>query len=165
MRSFAVIAGAIALLATPAAGSAQTRVGVYRGVGEYDLSGVDDGSVTAVRVSRGVLPFLSVEAGVAHVTLEQDFGGEMTLVQPELQAQLKLPLGLFAPYVGAGAGFAFASADGQQDDSELTLNAGLGLRVDLPFGLGVGVDGRLRGFGTDFTGSGADAVIGISYRF
>jgi hypothetical protein len=32
-------------------------------------------------------------------------------------------------------------------------------------GLGVGVDGRVREFGTRFTGSGADAAIGLSYRF
>lgn len=162
---FGVIAGLAALLAMPMAASAQTRVGVYRGIGEYDLAGVDDGSVTAVRISRSVLPFLGVEVGVAHVELEQDLGGETTLYQPEVQAQLQLPLGMFSPYVGVGAGFAVATANEPAIDTEFTMNAGVGLRVELPFGLGVGVDGRLRGFGTRFTGSGADAVIGISYRF
>jgi hypothetical protein len=60
---------------------------------------------------------------------------------------------------------AIATADNADSDTEFTLNAGLGLRFDLPFGLGIGVDGRLRGFGTEFTGSGADAAPGISYRF
>ena len=162
---FGVVASMLAVLALPVAGSAQTRVTVYRGVGEYDLSGVDDGTVTAVRISRDVLPFLGLEAGVTHVRLAQDFGGDATLYQPELQAQLQLPLGLFKPYLGAGAGLAFATADNADGDTEFTLNAGLGLRFDLPFGLGIGVDGRVRGFGTDFAGSGADAAIGVSYRF
>lgn len=162
---FGVIAGLLALVAAPMTAAAQTRIGVYRGVGEYDLSGVEDGTVTAVRVSRDVLPFLALEAGLTHVSLQQDFGGESTLYQPELQAQLHLPLGLIEPYLGAGAGLAFASAEGADSDTEFTMNAGLGLRLNLPFGLGVGVDGRLRGFGTRFTGSGADATVGLSYRF
>jgi hypothetical protein len=165
MRKFAVIAGCLGLLALPATGEAQTRLALYRGVGEYDLSGVDSAPVTALRVSRDVLPMLAVEGGISQVKLRPDFGGEMTVVQPEIQAQLQLPLGPLVPYVGAGAGFALASADGAEDDSDITLNAGLGLRLNLPLGLGVGVDGRVRGFGTRFTGSGADAAIGLSYRF
>lgn len=165
MRSFAVIAVLAGALVVPVAASAQTRVAVYRGIGEYDLAGVDDAPVTAVRLSRTLARLVTVEAGVTHVELKPDLDPETTLLQPELQAQLHLPLGVFAPYVGAGLGAAFASAEGADSESEITLNAGLGLRVELPFGLGVGLDGRLRGFGTDFTGSGADATIGISYRF
>jgi hypothetical protein len=154
------------VLALPLTASAQTRIGVYRGVGEYDLSGVDDGTVTAVRISRSILPLLAVEAGITHVQLDQDFGGKMTLYQPEVQGQLRLPLGLFSPYAGAGIGLAFASADQAESDTEFTANAALGLRFDLPFvGLGIAAEGRLRGFGTNFSGSGADAVLGITYRF
>ena len=165
MRSFAGIAGVLAVFALPMLVSAQTRVGLYRGVGEYDLSGVDDAPVTAVRVSRTVGRLLVMEAGVTHTELNLDGSASTTLVQPELQAQIQLPLGSFAPYLGAGVGAAFARAESAQDDSDITLNAGLGLRIDLPFGLGIGVDGRLRSFGTRFTASGADASVGISYRF
>ena len=165
MRSFVGIAGALAVLALPMMASAQTRVGVYRGIGEYDLSGVDETPVTAVRVTRTLGRLMAVEAGVTHAELNLDSDPNTTLVQPEVQAQLQLPLGSFTPYVGAGVGAAFASADSAEDDSDVTLNAGLGLRFDLPFGLGIGVDGRLRSFGTRFTASGADASIGISYRF
>ena len=165
MRSFAGIAGGLAVLIFPMVASAQTRVGLYRGVGEYDLSGVDDASVTALRVSRTMARLLVVEAGVTHVQLDLDTDPNTTLVQPEVQAQLQLPLGSFLPYAGAGVGAAFASADSGEDDSDVTLNAGLGFRIDLPFGLGIGVDGRLRSFGTRFTASGADATVGITYRF
>ena len=164
MRNFAAIAGALAVLALPMVASAQTRVGLYRGVGEYDLSGVDDAPITALRVSRTVGRLLAVEASVTHVELDLDSDPNTKLVQPEVQLQLQLPLGSIEPYLGAGVGGAFASAD-SADDSDVTLNAGLGLRIDLPFGLGFGVDGRLRSFGTRFTASGADASIGISYRF
>lgn len=165
MRIIAVIAGTAAVLALPISASAQTRVGVYRGVGEYDLSGVDEAPVTAVRVTRTVGRLLALEAGVTHVELDLDSDPNTTLVQPEVQAQLQVPLGSFTPYVGAGVGAAFARAGSAEDDSDVTLNAGLGLRFNLPFGLGVGVDGRLRSFGTRFTASGADASVGVSYRF
>jgi hypothetical protein len=155
----------MAMVTVPVVASAQTRVGVYRGTGEYDLSGVDDGPVTAVRISRSVAPFFTLEGGLAHVKLRPDFGGDMHIYQPEVQGQLSLPLGVFSPYLGVGLGMAIATADEAESDSDFTMNGGVGVRVDLPFGLGIGVDGRIRSFGSSFNGTGADAVVGISYRF
>jgi hypothetical protein len=167
MRQIMILAAAAALFVVPAKASAQTRVGVFYGVGSYDLAGVDEPSVVSLRVSRNVVPLLAVEASVTHTRLEQDYNlpdERTTFVMPEVQAQLQLPLGLFAPYVGAGAGMSFASAD-QQSDEEVTFNAGAGLRLDLPMGLGLGVDARARTFGTGFTASGVDLSFGVSYRF
>jgi hypothetical protein len=164
LRTAAVLIGIVALIAAPAGARAQTRVALMRGVGEYDLSGVDSGNVTALRVSRDLRSFLALEAGVSQIRLDEDIG-EADLYQPEVQLQLQLPLGPVTPYLGGGAGMAFAFSDTAEDDTDVTLNAGAGLRIALPFRLGLVVDGRLRTFGTRFTASGADAAIGLSYTF
>jgi hypothetical protein len=160
----AILIGIVALIAAPAGARAQTRVAVMRGVGEYDLSGVDQGNVTALRVTRDLRSFLAVEAGIAQVHLDEDIG-DADLYQPEVQLQLQLPVGPVTPYIGGGVGMAFAVSDTSDDDTDLTLNAGGGLRIALPLRLGLVADGRLRTFGTRFTASGADAAIGLSYTF
>jgi hypothetical protein len=166
MRRIMILAAAAALF-VPAAASAQTRIGVYYGVGSYDLAGVDEPSVFSLRASRSLVPLLAVEASVTGTRLEQDYNApdeRTTFVMPELQLQLQLPLGLFAPYIGAGAGLSLARADAASDE-DVTFNAGAGIRLDLPMGLGFGVDGRARTFGTGFTASGADLSFGVTYRF
>ena len=167
MRQIIILAAAAAVFAVPATASAQTRVGVFYGIGSYDLAGVDEPAVVSLRASRSIMPLLAIEASVTGARLEQDYNApddRTTFVMPELQLQLQLPLGLFAPYVGGGAGLSFARAD-EASDEEVTFNAGAGIRLDLPMGLGFGVDARARTFGTGFTASGVDLSAGVTYRF
>ena len=164
MRSFIGIV-VIAVLGLPAGAEAQTRVSLHYGIGQYDLNGVYEAPVAAVRVTRDVHSLFAIEAGATHVKLEDDLAGEATLYQPELQAQVKLPLGVFAPYLGAGAGMSFGAEESGAQENEVTLNAGAGFRIEFGNGLGLVADGRLRNIGKLWTATGADATLGISYRF
>lgn len=168
MRSLAVIAVVMSGLAAPAL-SAQTRVSLHRGVGQYDLSGVDEGTVTAVRLTSDFSRHFSADVGVSFVELEQAFG-ETTLYQPEVQLQARLPFGRFSPHAGVGVGMAIdVPGDdnplGVETDRDFTMHAGLGLRVDVTRRLGVLVDGRIRNIGDPWIATGTDGTIGLSYRF
>jgi hypothetical protein len=165
VRSFVFSALLLALLGTPALAQ-QTSVSIYRGTSEYDLSGVDQATSTAVRLSRDLNSWIVVEGGLSFVELQQQFG-HSKLYMPEMLIQLQLPIGRFAPYVGAGAGLGIDVPENNQfsTDTDPTFLAGAGLRVDLPFNLLLGVDGRIRGFTTRFTGSGAEASVGVGFRF
>src|SRR5262245_27880836 len=86
------------------------RVGCYRGISEYDLSGVDQANITAIRFGYDIGPVLGVEMGMSAADLQLQFG-DARLYLPEVQLQARLPLGRFAPYVGAGAGLSVQNPD------------------------------------------------------
>ena len=157
----------LALCFTANAVQAQgARVGVYRGVAEYDLSGVDKATINAVRIGYDIGPILSVETGLGAADLQLQFG-DARLYLPDVQLQARLPLGRVSPYLGVGAGVSVQDAIDDQfsTDTRATFSAAAGVRVDLPFRLALGAEGRLRTIGTGFTASGAEAVLGIAYRF
>jgi hypothetical protein len=166
VRSFAFPALVIALLATPGIGRAQTSISVYRGTSEYDLSGVDSAPTTAVRAARHLSSLLVLEAGLSYVELREQFG-RSNLYLPEAQLQLQWPLGRFAPYVGVGAGLGIDAPEDREfsNDTDATFSVGGGLRVDLPYRLLLAGDARIRTFGTRFTGTGAEASLGVGFRF
>ena len=166
MRSIAFSALLAALVGLPAAASAQTSVAVYRGTSEYDLSGVDQAATTAIRVTREMSRVFAIEGGVSYVELSEQFG-RSKVYMPEAQLQLQLPIGSFAPYIGIGAGLGIAVPNDPDlsTNTDPTFLAAAGLRIDLPYNLMVGADGRIRAFETRFTGTGAEASIGIGYRF
>jgi len=142
------------------------RIGVYRGISEYDLSGVDDAKVTAVRIGYDIGPVLGVEMGMVAADLQLQ-PGDARLYLPEVQLQARLPLGRVAPYVGAGAGVSVQDGDSElfTNKTETTFSAAAGVRVDLPLRLSLGAEGRIRTIGKWFTASGAEATLGIAYRF
>jgi hypothetical protein len=157
----------LALCFTANAAQAQgARIGVYRGISEYDLSGVDQATINAVRVSYDIGPILSVETGLVAADLQLQFGAAR-LYLPDVHLQARLPLGPVAPYLGAGAGLSVEDPDEAQfaTNTRATFSAAAGVRVDLPYRLALGAEGRIRTFGTGFTASGAEAVVGLAYRF
>ena len=75
----------LALFCTTSAVQAQgARVGIYRGVSEYDLSGVDQATVTALRVGYDFGRVFGLEAGLASAAVEQQFG-DTRLYLPDVQ--------------------------------------------------------------------------------
>lgn len=165
MKKF--IIAAFAMIACSSAAQAQTRMGIFAGVGEYDLSGVDQGTVIAFRYANTLRRYAVLEIGVAHTELRMDDVGVTNLYLPDAHLHLQLPLGRFAPYLGGGVGLGFNVPKGIAFDTEVdvTFSAATGVRVDLPFQMTIGLDGRIRTFGTGFTASGSEGVLGISYRF
>ena len=164
MKLFAVVC---AICFTANAVQAQSaRVGIYRGVSEYDLSGVDQATITAVRVGYDIGPILSVETGLTAADLQLQFG-DARLYLLDVHLQARLPLGRVAPYLGAGVGLSVQDPNEAQfaTNTEATLSAAAGVRVDLPFRFALGAEGRIRTIGKPFTASGAEAVVGVAYRF
>jgi hypothetical protein len=166
VRSIAFSALLAALVGLPAAASAQTSVAIYRGTSEYDLSDVDRAATTAIRVTRELSSLFAIEGGASYVELRQDFG-QTKVYMPEALLQLQLPIGRFAPYIGVGAGLGIDVPNDSdlRTETDPTFLAAAGVRINLPYNLMLGADGRLRGFETRFTGAGAEASIGLGYRF
>lgn len=143
-----------------------THLAAYAGIGEYDLSGVDEAPVLAVRGGTRFARLFLVEASLTYARVEQDFG-RSRLFLPEVQAQIGWPYRRLEPYFGVGAGVAgdLADDDAVETTWDMTYSAAAGLRIALPANLGVGVDLRVRGIEASFTGSGTEATAGIAYHF
>ena len=166
MRKLVAFIFAVALLGSAQTAQAQTRLGLFVGASEYDLSGVDQATIVAIRVHRDLRRYAVLEFGVAHAELRQDGIGRTNLYLPEVMGQLQWPVGRVAPYLGAGVGLGIDVPvnTALSTDIDATFSAALGARVGLPYNLTLSLDGRLRTFGTRFTASGSEGTIGLSYR-
>jgi len=165
---------AAAVLAAPSAAMAQrdsahdrTHVSVMAGITEYDLSGVDQSAIYALRLAVPWHPNLLVEGSLGYVRTEQQFG-RTDLFLPELQAQLQGRWGSFSPYVGLGAGLAIDLPKGDtgvNDSMNFAPSFAAGLRVDVAPGVGVRVDGRIHGIEADFTGTVSALTAGLTFTW
>ena len=164
VRKLALCFFALALLDSSETAQAQSRLGLFVGASEYDLSGVDQATIVAVRVHRDLSRIAVLEFGVAHVELRQQFG-RSNLYLPEVMGQLQWPLGRVAPYLGfgIGAGIDVPINTTLSTDVDATFSGAIGARISLPYNLTLSLDGRLRTFGTKFTASGSEGTIGLSY--
>ncbi len=108
-----------------------------------------------------------IEGAVTAGFPDQQFGDRTTFVIPEGLVQYQWVRGKFAPFIGggigAGIGFRDETFGGAQWD--LAISGGGGLRVNLNDSVGIRADGRLRGFGTHFSGSAAELRGGLFWRF
>jgi hypothetical protein len=171
MRTALVAVPAVLAAAVPALARAQRAdvvgrpaVSVGGGVFQYDLSGTGTVPMLAARVELPLARYALVEGGVVAARPERQSAGRETFVAPEAQLQLQLPLGRFAPYLGAGAGAALRSGGGRTD-SDLTVSGAGGVRAWLTDRTGLRGELRVRGIGTRFTGSAAEWTLGVSRRF
>jgi len=132
------------------------------GIMDYDLSGVGQ---TLTLNARAVAPLsrtFVLEPGILWAKPDLQGGGEATLLIPEVQLQARLPLGAVTPYLGAGVGAALAFVDDDRGDNhEIAFSGGAGVRIDAGGLLGFVVDGRIHGFGTDFSSSTAELTLGL----
>ena len=135
------------------------------GLSQWDLSGTGSSVLLAVRADRPLgPPWLLGEGSLATFHADEQDGGSTFLI-PEAQLQLQLPRAV-APYLGAGAG-AFGRIGGAgTHESVLTTSAAVGLRVWslVPRAVLRG-ELRLRGVGSEFTGSAAEWTAGIGWSF
>jgi len=134
------------------------------GIMDYDLSGVGQ---TLTLNARAVAPLsrtFVLEPGILWARPDLQGGGEATLLIPEVQLQARLPLGVVMPYLGAGVGAALAFNDDRDDNHEIAFSGGAGVRIDAGGLLGFVVDGRIHGFGTDFSSSTAELTLGLRIR-
>ena len=84
------------------------------------------------------------------------------LFAPEAHVQYHWRIGRFAPYAGGGIGFAHQSRD-FSDVTDVTFLTAGGMRAYLNDRVALMGELRIRGFGTDFGGSTADVVGGLSF--
>lgn len=155
---------ALAQIATES--SRSVALSLSYGMFQYDLSGTGDVGMIAVRVERMFAANGLLEAGIAAARPAQQFGDTTTYVIPEVQAQVQLPLGRVAPYLGGGVGVALDFRDeihgGTQAD--VTVSAAAGLRAWITERLGARAELRVRGIGRSFAGSAAEWTIGAALR-
>jgi len=171
MRTALAAVLAVLAVGAPAAARAQRAdaprrpaVSVSAGAFQYDLSGTGTVPMLATRLELPLARYALVEGGVAAARPGRQFAGPETFVAPEAQLQVQLPLGRFAPYLGAGAGAALRSAGGRTD-GDLTVSGAGGVRAWLTDRVGLRGELRVRGIGTGFTGSAAEWTLGVSRRF
>jgi len=154
------------ILAVAGQASAQS-IAVSSGVFNYDLSGTGNTASIAVSADWGIIGNWLVEGGLTYARPSQQFGERTNFFLPEAQVQHQFPIGRFAPFVGGGLGAAIDVRDelfgGTRKD--LALSAGGGVRVTLTETVGARADFRLRGIGSDFSGSVAELRGGIYWRF
>src|SRR3712207_3041719 len=79
---------------------------VNAGAFQYDLAGTGTTPMLAVRADFPLGQVVLVEGSLGFARPEQQFGGRTTMMIPEAQLQVQLPLGRVLPYVGAGGGAA-----------------------------------------------------------
>jgi hypothetical protein len=118
-------------------------------------------------VDGEVTEHVVVEGGVTFAFPDQQFGNRTTFILPEGLLQYQWTRGRLRPFVGGGIGVAIDVRDeingGTQTDLALT-GAG-GIRVNLSDAVGLRGEFRLRGFGSDFSGSAAELRGGVFWRF
>jgi hypothetical protein len=160
-----IIAAAAAVIAVPAAASAQSArpaISVNGGMTEYDLSGVGRAATVGVRAQLPVTGALVIEPGLNYMQYNSQGGTGTNLWFPEVQLQAELPLRTVRPYLGIGAGAALISAEGQRA-TELTFSSAAGVRVALGGGWGVGGELRIRAI-DPWAATTADFGLSISRR-
>jgi hypothetical protein len=153
-------------LATSPLHGQNRSLAVQTGVFNFDLSGTGNSPSVAVSADWAMQHVL-LEAAMSIAFPDQQFGDRTTFVIPEALIQYQWTRGKFAPFVGGGIGSAIDFREemfgGAQTD--LALSGGGGLRLNLTDLIGLRVDGRVRGFGTHFSGSAAELRGGIFWRF
>ena len=133
---------------------------------QFDLSGTGTAPMASARGEIPISRIMLLEGSLSYARPEQQFGGHTSFLIPEVQAHLQWPLGRVAPYLGAGGGLAmdFRGEDVGGLETDVTLSGAGGLRVRLSERLSARAELRVRGIGTDFSGSAVEWIVGASWR-
>ena len=132
---------------------------------EFDLTGVGTAPGMTIRASRALTSHIAVEGSLPTSWLSEDFG-KSRLFAPEAHLQYHWQIGSFRPYVGGGGGIAWRDRGlFGTSDVNMTLSVAGGTRYDLTERLAVVGELRLRGIERNFSGSTADFMSGISWRW
>jgi len=146
------------------AGAGGRALSISAGAFQYDLSGTGTTPMVAFRADFALNRALLLEGGFGLARPGQDFGGRATIVTPEAQLQLQLPLGRVLPYVGVGGGAALGGGAGDFD-AAVTASAAGGVRTWLTERAGLRAELRVRGIGSGFEGAAAEWTGGFAWRF
>lgn len=159
-----VLAALLAAVAMAPEGSAQA-VSVAAGARLYDG---DEGGRALMVAIRTEFP-VGTGALVEFASSVSDMAEPArSAVRTVFEAQVQLPIRLgevLTPYVGAGGGIGNVNRVSTSDASgwKAVLSASAGVRIELADQLGMVVDARVRGVGTEFTGSHTDLTVGVRY--
>jgi outer membrane protein W len=129
----------------------------------FDLSGVGNTWVAAVRGTRALTDNLALEAGVSIARPQQTFD-RIQFIAPEAQLQYFWKAGRVRPYAGGGLGFSYRDSDLYDARVNLTLAASGGARIDLSNTTATFGELRLRGIGRNFGASTAEWFGGVIWR-
>jgi hypothetical protein len=159
----------LAALLASAAAIADAHAQGFTLAGGARLYDGDDGESATMAALRTEFPIgssalIEFASSVAEVPDENRSGVRSVF---EAQVQYLLPLGdVLTPYFGAGAGIGHVNqGSGDLDEGwQGVLSAGAGVRVAFAEQLGVVIDARVRGIGTEFTGSHTDITVGLRYQ-
>ena len=159
-------AAALLAFAAPLRAQSVSAVSLGGGIMNYDLSGVGNVLALNLRAEAPLSRNFVLEPGVVLSRPKLQGGDDATLLIPEVQGQLQLPLGPVAPYLGAGMGVAlgWGPEDRGGFETEVAPSVGAGLRMDYGGLLGFVVDGRVHGMGWDFAGSTTEVTVGVRLR-
>jgi hypothetical protein len=149
------------LFVTPAAAqeSRGFTLGVASGPVNFDLSGVGTTIGTAVRADRVLSDRFAIEVGTLFARPAEQ-SETSTLVAPEALLRISWHAGRFSPYVTGGGGFV-ARRNSLRTDWEPSVVGGGGLRYRLTGDMSAQGEMRLRGIGTNFSGSTAEWLFGL----
>jgi hypothetical protein len=169
MIGFALRRAVLAALLASAGAVADARAQAFTLAGGARLYDGDDGESATMAALRTEFPIgtsalIEFASSIAEVP-DDSRGGVRSVF--EAQVQIPIPLGdVLTPYFGAGAGLGHVN-DGSGDLDEGwqgVLSAGAGVRVAFADQLGLVIDARVRGIGSDFSGSHTDLTVGLRYQ-
>ena len=153
-----------ATIRTAHAQAAQNSLTAGVSVVQFDLSGTGTAPGMTIRASRALTAHVAIEGSLPVAWPTQDFGGSK-LFAPEAHLQYHWLAGSFRPYVGGGAGVAWTDRGiFGNSDANVTLSVAAGTRFDITDRLSVLGELRLRGIDTNFAGSTAEWIGGVSWR-
>jgi hypothetical protein len=141
--------------------AARHAFGINTGWVNFDLSGTGNALGVGFRGTRALTNHVALEVNTL-LAWPQLQGGRAMLVAPEAHLQYRWRIGRFAPYAGGGIGFAHQSRD-FSDVTDVTFSTAGGMRAYLNDRVALMGELRIRGFGTDFGGSTADVLGGLSF--
>jgi opacity protein-like surface antigen len=133
------------------------------GVFNFDLSGTGNAAAVSGRGTVALTRSVAVEGNLLFAWPEQQFGpSSVTAIDAHLQYHWRV-LGRLRPFAGGGIGFLTSRSD-FGDWTQFTLSAAGGARFDVTDRLSILGEFRLRGVETDFVGSTAEVLGGLTYR-
>lgn len=143
--------------------AAQHSVTAGVGVLNFDLSGTGNAAAISGRGKFALMRGLALEGNLLFAWPEQQFGGSNVIAgDAHLQYHWRVA-GRLRPFAGGGVGFLTNRSD-FATTNHFTLSTAGGARFDVTDRLSVLGEFRLRGVGSNFSGTTAEVLGGVSYR-
>jgi hypothetical protein len=159
----------LAALVASAAMAAEADAQAFTVAGGARLFGGDDGASATMASLRTEFPIGTTALIEFASSISETPAAARGGVSSVFEAQVQLPVRLgdvLTPYFGAGAGMGHVNEATSDDERgwQGVLSAGAGVRVAVAEQLGVVLDARMRGVGSDFSGSHTDITVGLRYQ-